>query len=138
MISRFVPKIIPVVIGAINPLVTANVVGVQDILSPHQTVLPKASVTDVARSCAHILWGTPGKVIRTGRDDSTPQDISSNENSRLSTPIPVFNSNSVYPARFGNREVISPSHPSIAKRDRNTDPSDAIIDRYLAVNGHYM
>ena len=52
LISRFVPKIIPVVIEPVNTLVIADLVGVQDILSLWQTVLPKASVTDAARSCA--------------------------------------------------------------------------------------
>ena len=52
--SWFVPKIIPVVIRLVNLLVTADVVGVQEILSLRQTVLPKTSVTDAACSCAHI------------------------------------------------------------------------------------
>ena len=34
LISRFVPKIIPVVIGPIKPLVTAYVVVMQEILRP--------------------------------------------------------------------------------------------------------
>ena len=50
LISPFVPKIIPVVIWPINPPINANAMGVQDILSPRETVLPKASVTDAARS----------------------------------------------------------------------------------------
>ena len=54
LISWFFPKIIQIVIRPINPLVTANVVGVQEILSPRQTVLPKASVMDGAHSCAQI------------------------------------------------------------------------------------
>ena len=118
-ISRFAPKITPVVIGPINLLITVNVVGIQDILSLRQTVLPKASVTDAARSCARIFRGTPGKVRRTDRNGATTRDISSDENSRLSSPSPLSNPNSVYPASFRNQEVISPSHPSIAKRGRN-------------------
>ena len=136
MIGRFVSKIISVVIRPINPLVTANVVGIQDILSLHQTVFPKASITDAAHSCAHI-FRTPGKVSRTGRDDSMPRDVSSDENSRLSSPISDSNPNSVFPARFGNQEVISPSHPSIAKRGSNANPFNAPIDGSLAVNGQY-
>ena len=112
-------------------------VGVQEILSLRQTVLPKASITDRARSCARILQ-TPGKVSRTGRDDSMPRDVSSDENSRLSSPISGSNPNSVFPARFGNQEVISPSHPSIAKKGRNAETIDAHIDGYLDVNGHSM
>ena len=50
LISQFVPNIIPVVIELINSLITADVVGIQDILSPCQTVCPKASVTDAAHS----------------------------------------------------------------------------------------
>ena len=72
LISQFVPKIIPDVIGPINPLVTYEVVGVQGILSPRQTVLSKASVTDAAHSCASIFRGTPGKVSGTGRDETMP------------------------------------------------------------------
>ena len=111
-------------------------VGVQDILSLRQTVLPKAGVTDVAHSCARIFRGTPGKVSCTERDDSTPRDVNSDENPRLSYPSPVSNHNSVSPARFVNQEVISPSHPSIAKRGRNAAPFDAPIDGSLTVNGN--
>ena len=51
LISRFIPKIIPVVFWPINPPITVDVMGVQEILSPLQTVLLKASITDVVRSC---------------------------------------------------------------------------------------
>ena len=81
--SRFVPNITPFFIVPINLLVTANVVGVQDILSPCQTVLPKARVTNAALSCAHI-FRNPWKVSCTGRDDSTSRDVNSDENSKLS------------------------------------------------------
>ena len=135
MISRFALKIIPVVTGTINLLINADVVGVQDILSTHQKVLPKASVTDPARSCAHI-FRTPGKVSCTGRYDSTLWDVNSDANYRLSSPIPDSNPDSVSPARFENQEVISPSHPSIAKRGRSSEPFDAPIDGSLAGNGH--
>ena len=125
----------PVFIGPINPLVTANVVGVQEILSPRHTVVPKASVTDAVRSCTRILR-TPGKVSQTGRDSSTPRDVNSDENSRLSPPSSGSNSNSISPAHFRNQEVISPIHPSIGKGSRNAEPIDAPIDEFLAVNGH--
>ena len=55
----------------------------------------------------------------------------------MSYPKPGSNPNSVYPARFGNQEVISPSHPSIAKRGSNSEPLDAPIDETLAINIHY-
>ena len=61
LISRFVPKIIPVVIIPINPLVTADAVGVQYILSLLQTVLPKQSVMEAAHSCARISGGLLGR-----------------------------------------------------------------------------
>ena len=125
---------IPVFIGPINPLVTADVVGVQDISSPRQTVLLKASVTDAARSCARI-FRTPWKLSGTGRDVATPRYVNFAEtNSRLSYPIPSFNSTSKYSARFGNQKVISPIHPSIAKRGRNAEPFSAPINGPLAIN----
>ena len=117
LISRFVPKIIPVVIGPIKPLFTANVVGVQDILSPRHTVLLKASVTDAACTCA-LIFRIPGKVSLTGRDRSTPWDVKSDENSRLSSPSPGSNPNSFFAARLGNQEIISPSHPGPQKGAR--------------------
>ena len=60
LIIRFVPNITPVIIGPVNQLIIDTVLVIQDILSPHQTVLPKASVTDAARSGAHIS-GLPGR-----------------------------------------------------------------------------
>ena len=136
LISRFVPNIIPVVIRSINPLVTVNVVGVQDILSPRPIVLPKASVTDATRSCARIFC-TPRKVIHTGRDGSMPWDVNSSEtNPRLNYTSPVSNPNSISQVLFGKQEVFIPSHSNISKRDRNAEPLDAPIDGYLAVNGH--
>ena len=135
LISRFVPKILPVFIGPINSLVTADVVGVQEILSPHQTVPLEASVTDAACSCTRI-FRTTGKVRRTGRDVSTPKDVNSSEtNFRLNSPSPGSNPNSITPVRYGAQDVISPSHISIAKRDRNAEPLEAPIDVSLAVNG---
>ena len=71
LISRFVPNIIPVIIRLINLLITVDVVGVQDILNLCHTVLPKASITDVARSCARIFQ-TLEKVSCTVRGGSTP------------------------------------------------------------------
>ena len=84
----------------------------------------------------HAHFQTPGKVRRTGRDNSTPRDVNSDDNSRLSSLSPGSNPNSVYPARFRNQEVISPSYPSIAKRGKNAELFDAPIDGYLAVNVH--
>ena len=45
---------IQVLVGPITPLVTSGVVGMRESLSPRQTVLPQANVTDAARSCARI------------------------------------------------------------------------------------
>ena len=102
LISRFVTKITPVVIRTVKPLVTANAVDVQEILIPHQTVFLKAIVTDTAHSCARILR-TPGKVSRTGRENSMPRDVKYNEKSRLISPSPGSKPNSVSPARFRNQ-----------------------------------
>ena len=65
---------IPVVIGPINPLITSNVVGVQEMLSLYQTVLLKANITDAMLSYARI-FRTPGKVNRTETDGATPRDV---------------------------------------------------------------
>ena len=80
MISRFVPKIIPVVIRPINPPITADAMGVQDILSPRQTVLPKANVTGAACSCARMnftsncVLGKTSKFIDLGLSPRHTQD----------------------------------------------------------------
>ena len=94
-------------------------------------------MSDAAHSCAHIFW-TPRKVNRTKKDGATPRDINSVKmNSRLSYQIQSFNSTSVSPSGFRNQEVISPSHPSIAKRGRNVEPFDTPINGPLAINIHY-
>ena len=81
---------IQVFVGTITPLVTAGVVGAQEILSQSQTVLPQVNVTDAARSCASI-YRTPGKVSGTERKGAMPTDASfSKTNSRLSLQIPSF------------------------------------------------
>ena len=136
LISRFVPNIIPVVIRPINLSITADMMGVQDILSPPQTVLPKASITDAACSCARIFRWTSGKVSLTNRDNATSRDISYNENSRLSSHGPSCIGNSVSPTRTGNQDIFNPSHPSTVKRGRNVEPFDAFIDGFSAINGH--
>ena len=111
--------------------------GVQDILSLHQTVLPEASVTDATHSCARILRGIYGKAIRTSRDDATPKNSSSYENSRFSSQGPSCIGNYVYPTRTENQDIFSPSHPSITKRGSNAELFDASINRFSIVNGHY-
>ena len=132
LISRFVPNIIPIVIRPINPPTTANVMGIQRILSLDKTVFPKERFTGAARSCVQIFRGTPGKVRRTSRED-----ISSKEHSRLSSQGPSCIGNSISPTRTGNQDIFSPSHhPSISKRGRNDEPFDASINGFLAVNDH--
>ena len=43
----------------------------------------------------------------------------------------------MFPSHLRNQEVISPSHPSIAKGGRNANPFDAPIYGSLAVNGPF-
>ena len=75
---------IQVIVRPITPLVTSEVEVAQESLSPHQTVLPQANVTDVARPCARI-FRTNGKVIGTERDSAMSRDASSYKTrSRLS------------------------------------------------------
>ena len=60
--SRFFPEIIQCAISSINKLVTEDVTGIQEMLGLRQTLLPKLSVSDAARSCARI-YPTPRAVI---------------------------------------------------------------------------
>ena len=120
LISQFVLKIIPVVIQPINTPITANVVDVQDILSPHQTVLLKASFMDATCRSACIFRGTSGKLIWTNMDKYMPQDISCNESYRLSSQGPSCIGNSVFPTQTGNQDISTP----VSKKG------------FSAVNGH--
>ena len=134
--SRFIPEIIQGAICPINQLVTKYVTVIQEILGSRQTVLPKASVMDAARSGARILQ-TPGTVIRTVREGSTPWVVNSAvSTARLNPPIPSSNSTSISPAQTGTQEITSPRRSIIAKRARNADPLGAHINEFLAVNGH--
>ena len=114
---------IQVVVRPITPLVTAGVVGVRDILSPRQTVLLQANVTDTARSCT-CIYRTPGKLNGTERDGATPRDPSSSEtNSRFSLQIPSLVVTSVSPAQFRYQDIVNPRHPgSIVKSYRSAEP----------------
>ena len=58
LISRFVPKFIPVIIRPINPPITIDVMGIQDILISHQTMLPNFSVTDAVRIYAQMIFAS--------------------------------------------------------------------------------
>ena len=117
--------------------ITSAVMGVEDILSPLQKVPPKASVIDAARSYARSLWGVSGQVSRTSRKDAMPRNISSNENSKLSSQGPSCIGNSISPTWTGNQAFLSPSNPSIAKRGRNAEPFNPSTNGVLAVNGHF-
>ena len=64
--SRFVPEIIQGSISPINPFVAEDISMFQEILGSRQTVLPKTSVTDAARTGVHIFQ-TPRKVSHLGR-----------------------------------------------------------------------
>ena len=57
---------IQVVVGPITPITTTVMVGARDTLSPRQTVLPSANITDAAHSCAHI-YRTPREGKRHGK-----------------------------------------------------------------------
>ena len=75
---------IQAVIRPIDPFVTAEVEVAQESLSPRQTSLLQANVTDAARPCARI-FGTTGNLIRSERDRATPRDAySSKTRSRVS------------------------------------------------------
>ena len=105
--SRFGPKLFEGAIGSINQLLTEDVPRIQETLGVCHTFILKESVTDAAGSCTHIFRGTPGKVSQTSREDATPRGIISDENSRLISPILVSNPTSVFPAHFGNQDIIS-------------------------------
>ena len=75
LFSGFFQKIISVFIRPINTLITADVMGVQDILSLRQTVLQKSNITDVTRSCVRIFWGSFVKKIWTIWDEATSQTL---------------------------------------------------------------
>ena len=110
--------------------------GIQDIWGSRQTVLPKPSITDAARSSARI-FRTPRKVSRTDRDGSTQQDVNSAEaNARLNPPSPSPNPNSISPARTETQEISNPRRSIIARMARNADPLDAPIHVFLPVKGH--
>ena len=97
--------------------------GIQYILGSFQTVLPKASVTDVA-------------VRRTGRYRSTSQDVNSSVVTAILNPlITSSNSTSISLARTGTQEIISPRRFIIAKRAKNSKPLDTPIIGFSAVHG---
>ena len=134
----YVPNTTPVAIGTIDQLVTDEVLGIQEILGLHQMALPKASITDAARSCARIFW-TLKKASCKCRDGSTPRDVNFNEaNSRLDTPSPSSNPNSIFPARTGIKEISNPRWSIIARWARNVEPLDSPINGFSAVNGQLM
>ena len=134
----FINPTIQAVVRPITLLVTVEVEVTQESLSPRQTSLPQANITDAARSCARI-FRTTGKVIGTERDRAMPRDASSSE-TRLSASckIPTFVVTSVYPTRIGNQDIFSPRHPSITIRGRNAEPFNAFINGFSAVNEHYI
>ena len=132
----FINPTIQAVLRPITPLVTAEVEVTQESLSPRQTVLPQAIVTDAVRPCSCIFW-TTGNVIGTERDRAMPREASSSEKrSRASLQIPMFVATSVSPTRIGNLYTFSLSHPSTARRGRNADPFVTSINGFLAVNEH--
>ena len=118
-----------VVVGPITPLVADSLVGARESLRPCQTVLPRVNVTDAARNCVRI-YRTPGKLIGTERDCTTPRDTSSSKtSSRLSFQIPGFVVTSISPDQFRDQNIVNPSHPgSIVKRDRSAEPFDPHIN----------
>ena len=136
LISRFVQNIITGIIQPINPPITVDVMGVQDVLSPCQTVILKESVKDAARSCTLIFRRAYGKVSWTSRENAMPWDIISDYNSRLISQGPSCVSNSVSPTRTGHQNIFSPSHPSISKSGRDAEPFNASINIFSAVDGH--
>ena len=73
------------------------------------------------------------------RDGSMPHAVNNAEtNTRLNSPSPGSNPKYISPARCRTQEVISTSHSSITKRDRNADPLDAPVDVSFSINGYSM
>ena len=121
----FIKTTIQAVVQPITPLVTVEVEVAQKSLSPCQTVLPQANVTDAARPCARIFL-TARNVIGTERDRVMPRDASSSKTrSRASCQILVFVAISVSPTRIGT-----------AGRGRNTEPFNASINGFSVLNEH--
>ena len=118
------------VVQPITPLVTIKVEVVQESLSPRQTSLLQTNGTD-----APDYWN----LIGTERDRATPIDNSSSKTrSRATCQSPTLVAISVSPSRIGNQYVFSPSNPSTERRGRNTNPFDASINGFLAVNETYV
>ena len=136
LISRFVPKIVPAAICLVDHIVNEDPPGIQELLGSLRTVLPKASVTDAARSGAHIFQ-TPRKASRTYRYSSTKWDVNTVVATiMMNPPIPSSNHNSVSQAWTGTQEIISPRWSIITTKARNAEPLDAPINEFSAVNGH--
>ena len=132
----FINPTIQAVVRPVTLLVTVKVEVAQENLSPRQTVLPQANVTNLASPCARI-FRTTGNVIRTKRDHATPRDASSSKTwSRASLQSPIFVSMSASPTRIGHQDIFSPSRPSTARSGRNAEPFDSSINGFSAVNEH--
>ena len=132
----FINPTIQAVVQSITLLIVAGVEVAQESLSPRQTSLPQANVTDAARLCAHI-FRTTGNISGTERDHATPRDASSSETrSRASCQSRTFVATSVSPTQIGNQDIFSPSNPSTARRGRNAEPFKASINGFSAVNEH--
>ena len=93
----FINPTIQAVFQPITSLVNAEVEVAQEILSPRQTSLPQANVTDAARPCARI-FRTTGNIIGTERERATPRDASSSKmRYRANCQSPMFVATSVPP-----------------------------------------
>ena len=75
-LKLFINPAIQAVVQPSTPLVTVKVEVVQESLSPRQTSLPQANITDTARPYA-CIFQTTWNVIRTKRDIATPRNTSS-------------------------------------------------------------
>ena len=66
------------------------------------------------------------------------RDASSSETrSRASCGSPTFIATSVSSKQIGNKDIFSPRNSSTARRGRNSEPFDASINGFPAVNEHY-
>ena len=124
LINCIVPEIIPFIIPLIYQTTVKGFAVSGDTLHVYRTIHLKEIVTDAAHSAAHV-FRNPVYVSWHFMDGTTPRyGNTSVRSTRLTSPVRIGGSTTVYPTRTGSQDIISPRCSIGPQEVRDAQPLD--------------
>ena len=134
LINKLISDIIPIVIPLIDKTTADRVAASVETFHAHLTLLSKNILTDAACSAARV-FRTPVEVNHNDTYRNTPRNgKTSVRSTRLTYPVRIGGSTTIYPTRTEIQEIISPRGSINPPEVRDAQPLDTSINGIYTKN----